>query len=58
MPCFAAVLLDEGYVAEFAAGGLLGLRARHSLFDQFVGAFLDVLLDGDGEIVVAAAATE
>ena len=58
LPGFAAALLDEGGVAEGAAGGLFGLRARHAFFHEFVDLFRDVFLDGDGEVIVAAAAGE
>jgi hypothetical protein len=56
LPDFAAALLQEGGVAEFAARLLLGLLARHAVFHQFFSALGDVFLDGDGEVVVAAVA--
>lgn len=56
LPLLAAALLHQGNVAELAAGLLAGLRGRHALGDEFVGALVDVLLDGDGKIGVAAAA--
>ena len=58
LPHFAAALLKERHIAEFAARGSFGFLARHALFHQFVDPLVDVFLDGDGDVVVAAIAEE
>ncbi len=50
LPLFAAALLNESDVAEFATGGLLGLFAGNAFGLEFVGALLDVLLNGDVDV--------
>ena len=54
LPHFTAPLLEECHIAELAARGSLGLIARHALFHQFVDPLVDVLLDGDRDVVIAA----
>src|SRR5206468_312166 len=47
---------NERDVAELAAGGLGSLLAGHAGGDQLLCSFVDVLFDGDEDVVVAAAA--
>jgi hypothetical protein len=58
LPGFAAALGGLGDAAELPAGALRGGFAGESFVDEFVGALLDMLFDGDGKIFVAATAAE
>ena len=58
LPDFAAVVFDEGEIAEGAARGGGGFCAGHAARDEFLCFFFEVLLDLVGEIVVEAAARE
>jgi hypothetical protein len=54
LPHFTAPLLEERHIAEIAARGSFGLIARHALFHQFIDSLVDVFLDGDRDVVIAA----
>jgi hypothetical protein len=58
LPHLAAPLPEKRHVAEIATGGSLGLLARQALVHEFVDPLVEVLLDGDGDVVVPAISEE
>ncbi len=58
LPHFTAPLPEECHIAEIATRSSFGLLARHAFFHQFIGPLVDVFLDGDGDIVIAAISGE
>ena len=54
LPHFTASLPEECHIAEIAARGSFGLIARHALFHQFIDPLVDVLLNGNRDVVVPA----
>jgi len=54
LPHLAAPLPEESHIAESAARGPFGLIAPHALLHQLIDLLVDVLLDGDRDVVVAA----
>ena len=58
LPHFAAALCKQRHIAEIATRGSFGLIARHALFHQFFDSLVDVFLDGDRDVVIAAISGE
>ena len=56
LPDLAAAFCDRSYVAEFTTGFLRGLLWRQARFHQLLNSLVEMFLDRDGEIVVAAVA--
>jgi hypothetical protein len=58
LPHFTAPLPEQRHIAEVATRGSFGLFARHALFHQFIDPLVDVFLNGDRDIVIAAISEE
>jgi hypothetical protein len=51
-------VLDQSYVAKFAAGGGGGFFSGDAVYDEFLDFFFEVFADLVGEVVVEAATRE
>jgi hypothetical protein len=58
LPDCAAVVFDEGQIAELAAGGSAGFFPGHAGGHEFFDLFFEVFADFGGEIVVETVAGE
>lgn len=58
LPYFTTTLAEECDIAEGSTRSSFGFIARHAFFHQFIGALVNVFLDGDRDVVIAAISGE